>query len=54
MYATVETARTAHEDVERAMRAVLGSLASWAKTTLGDGFLDKKTLMVGRLPAPKA
>ena len=40
VYATVETAGTARDDVERAMRAVLGSLASWAKTTLGDGFLD--------------
>ena len=40
VYATIETARTAHEDVERAMRAVLASLASWAKTTLNDGFLD--------------
>ena len=40
VYATVESARTAHDDVERAMRVVLGSLASWAKTTLGDEFLD--------------
>ena len=41
VYASVENARTAREDVERAMRAVLGSLASWARTTVRDEFLDE-------------
>ena len=40
LYATVETARTARDDVPRAMRSVLGSLASEARATLSDGFLD--------------
>ena len=40
LYATVETARTARDDVPRAMRSVLGSLASEARAALGDGFLD--------------
>ncbi len=39
LYATVETARTARDDVPRAMRSVLGSMASEARA-LGDGFLD--------------
>ena len=30
------------EDVEAAMRAILGALGSWARTTLGDGFLDEE------------
>ena len=40
VYATVETARTARDDVQRAMRTVLFRLASEAQETLGDGFLD--------------
>ena len=40
VYANVEGAQTAREDVGRAMRAVLGELASRARTTLGDEFLD--------------
>ena len=40
MYANVEVAQTAREDVERAIRTVLGWLASRARTTLGDEFLD--------------
>ena len=39
VYATVETARTARDDVQRAMRTVLFRLASEAQATLGDGFL---------------
>ena len=40
VYVTVETARTARDDVERAMRSVLFRLASKARATLGDSFLD--------------
>ena len=40
VYANVEVAQTAREDVERAIRTVLGRLASRARTTLGDEFLD--------------
>ena len=40
VYVTVETARTARDDVERAMRTVLVRLASQARATLDDGFLD--------------
>ena len=40
VYATVEDARTARDDVEQAMRAVLGSLALRARWTAGDEFLD--------------
>ena len=40
VYATVETARTARDDVDRAVRTVLIRLASHARATLGDGFLD--------------
>ena len=40
VYTTVEGARTAHEDVERAMRAMLASLALRARLTLGDHFLN--------------
>ena len=44
MYANVEVvAQTAREDVERAVRTVLGRLASRARTTLGDEFLDGVT-----------
>ena len=40
VYANVEGGQTAREDVERAMRVVLGELASWAGAA-GDGFLDR-------------
>ncbi len=40
VYVNVEVAQTAREDVGRAMRAVLGRLASRARSTLGDEFLD--------------
>ena len=40
VYVTFETARTARDDVQRAMRTVLVRLASQARTTLDDGFLD--------------
>ena len=38
VYATVETARTARDDVEQAMRTVLAGLGSWARSTAGDEF----------------
>ena len=41
VYVNVEPAQAMREDVETAMRAILGELASWARTTLGDGFLDE-------------
>ena len=40
VYANVEGAQTAREDVGRALRAVLGELASRARTAMGDEFLD--------------
>ena len=40
VYTTVETARTARDDVERAMRTVLAELGSRARSTLGDHFLE--------------
>ena len=40
VYATVETARTARDDVQRAMRTVLVRLASQARATLDYCFLD--------------
>ena len=40
VYANVEVAQTAREDVEQAIRTVLGRLASRARTTLGDEFLE--------------
>ena len=40
VYVTVETARTARDDVQRAMRTVLATLASQARATLDDDFLD--------------
>ena len=40
VYVNVEVAQTAREDVGRAMRTVLGRLASQARMTLGDEFLD--------------
>ena len=48
LYVTVETARTARDDVQRAMRTVLARLASEARATLDDGFLDE----VGALRGP--
>ena len=39
VYVTVETARTARDDVERAMRVVLATLAKAADAAFGDGFL---------------
>ena len=36
VYTTVETARTAREDVEQAMRTVLAGLSSQVRSTLGD------------------
>ena len=42
VYVSVETARTARDDVERAMRAVLVALASQARATLDDAFLDER------------
>ena len=40
VYANVEGAQTAREDVGRAIRAVLGQVSFRAQTTLGDDFLD--------------
>ena len=40
VYANVEVAQTAREDVEQAVRVVLGRLASRARTTGGDEFLE--------------
>ena len=42
VYTTVETARTAREDVEQAMRTVLAGLGSRARMTLGDELLAKE------------
>ena len=39
VYVTVETARTAREDVQRALRVVLATLANAAGVALGDRFL---------------
>ena len=36
VYINVEAGQAAREDTERAMRAILGGLASWARSTLGD------------------
>ena len=41
VYANVEGAQAAREDKEEAMRAMLDELASRARSTLGDGFLDE-------------
>ena len=41
VYTTVETARTAREDVEQAMRTVLAGLGSWARLMAGDEFPGK-------------
>ena len=40
LYVTLETARTARDDVARAMHSVLFRLASGARAKLGDSFLD--------------
>ena len=40
VYTTVETARTARDDVQETMRTVLGGLGSDARSELGDHFLD--------------
>ena len=40
VYVTFETARTARDDVQRAMRTVLATLAAQARATLDDGFPD--------------
>ena len=41
VYTTVETARTARDDVEEAMRTVLAGLGSQVRSTLGDDFLAR-------------
>ena len=41
VYVNVEIGQAMREDVEPAMRAILGALASWARTTLNDDFLDE-------------
>ena len=40
VYINIEGAQAMREDVERAMQVILGELASWARTTLDDEFLD--------------
>ena len=40
VYVNVEAGQAMREDVEPAMRAILGTLASWARTTLNEDFLD--------------
>ena len=42
VYTTVETARTARDDVEQVMRTVLSGLGSRARMTLGDEFLARE------------
>ena len=42
VYTTVETARTARDDVEEAIRTVLSGLGSRARMTLGDEFLARE------------
>ena len=41
VYVNVEIGQAMREDVEPAMRAILGALASWARRTLNDDFLDE-------------
>ena len=41
VYANVEAGQAAHEDLEQAMRAILGELARRARLTLGDEFPDR-------------
>ena len=40
VYVNIEGGQAAREDVEQVMRTILGELASWARSTLGDEFLD--------------
>ncbi len=40
VYVNIEGAQALREDVERATQVILGQLASWARSTLGDEFLD--------------
>ena len=40
VYANVEAGQAAREDMEQAMRAILGVLATWGRLTLHDEFLD--------------
>ena len=40
VYVNIEGAQALREDVERATQVILGQLASWARATLGDKFLD--------------
>ena len=41
VYVNVEVGQAMREDMEPAMRAILGALASWARATLHDDFLDE-------------
>ena len=41
VYINVESAQAMREDVEQAMRVILGELASWARLTLGEQFLTR-------------
>ena len=41
VYVNVEGGQAAREDVEQVMRTILGELASWARSTLSDEFLDE-------------
>ena len=40
VYVNIEGGQAGHEDMEQVMRTILGELASWACSTLGDEFLD--------------
>ena len=40
VYVNIEGAQALREDVEQAMQVILGELASWARSTLGDEFLN--------------
>ncbi len=42
VYVNVEAAQAAREDVEQAVRMILGELASWTRTTLGDVFVAER------------
>ena len=41
VYVNVEVGQVARDDTARAMRAILGELASWARATLRDEFVDE-------------
>ena len=41
VYVNVEGGQAAREDVEQVMRTILGELASWARSTLSDEYLDE-------------